>query len=139
MLVPFKKARAQHLKVGEAGEKAARKLLESKHMDILAQNFKCDAGEIDIVARDGDTLAFVEVKTRMKRAGIRPVEGLSGKQKSRIYRAALRYMKEIENPRVVYRFDLVEVVLTGWGVDEIRHWQSHFKGSETYKFRKGAY
>jgi putative endonuclease len=133
MLAPFRKARAEHLRVGESGEKAACKLLKLKGCEILARNYKCNSGEIDIVARDGASLVFVEVKTRMKRTGLRPAAGLSFKQKNRIHRASLKYMRKIENPEIVHRYDLIEVVLTRWGVSELRHWKNHFKGSETWK------
>lgn len=133
MFAPFGKAKAKHLRVGTAGEKAASRLLKLKGCDILARNYKCNSGEIDIVARDGATLVFAEVKTRMKKTGLRPAAGLSAKQKHRIHRASLRYMREIENPEVVHRYDLIEVVLSGWGVSELRHWKSHFKGFDAWK------
>jgi putative endonuclease len=133
MLVPFKKAKARHLRVGASGEKTARKLLKLKGCEILAKNYKCDSGEIDIVARDGAALVFAEVKTRMKKTGLRPAAGLTARQKHRIYRASLRYIKEIENPEIVIRYDLIEVVFSRWGVSELRHWKNHFQGSESWK------
>jgi putative endonuclease len=136
MMVPFSTARARHLRVGRRGENAACGLLKSKKYCILARNFKRSSGEIDIVARDGAGIVFVEVKTRMKRTGARPASGLSGRQKSRINRAARVFMKEIENPPVIYRFDLIEVVLDRFGVSEMRHWLEHFMGAEMYRYDK---
>jgi putative endonuclease len=132
-MINFKKAKAAHLKVGRSGENAACKLLVNKNMEILARNCRYKEGEIDIVARDGHTLVFTEIKTRMKKSGLRPAAGLSNKQKYRIYRAAMKYLKEIENPKVIYRFDLVEIIFPRFGIAEARHWQEHFKGFDTYK------
>lgn len=125
MIRPFGKIRAEHLRLGAAGENAACRLLKSKSYDILARNYKCSYGEIDIVARDGATLVFLEVKSRRDRTGARPARGLSAEQKKRIRRAGTHYLREIENPSVVYRFDLIEVVFSRYGIREIRQWQNH--------------
>jgi putative endonuclease len=50
--------------LGERGENVAAKFLRGKGYKILLRNFRCDLGEVDIIARDGRTLVFVEVKTR---------------------------------------------------------------------------
>jgi len=131
----FKKAKAAHIALGKAGEKAARRLLSEKNYDILAQNFKRDSGEIDIVARDGTVLVFAEVKTKRSGSRGRPSENLSEKQKSRISRAAMTYLREIDNPHVIYRFDLIENIFKGGKLLEIKHWQNHFS-YHTTKARK---
>lgn len=133
MIVPFKKARARHLRLGQKGEDIACKLLSQKGCQILVRNFRSWAGEIDIVARDGGTLCFIEVKTRMKNTRQRPAEGVSLKQKQRIYRSAMNYIKEIGNPRIIYRFDVIEVVYSGLIVNELRHWQNHFSRDSIFK------
>lgn len=94
------------------------KLLVDRGFSILARNVRIKNGELDIVARDGDTLVFVEVKTRFLRSNVNrmpePYHNLSVEQKKRIYRGALRYMDAIsesmEDRR--FRFDLIEVVRT---------------------------
>ena len=125
-------AKAKHIQLGARGEKIATKLLCSKNYDILCHNYKVKAGEIDLVARDGDTLVFIEVKTRRATTRSRPAEGLSSKQKKRIYRAAQSYLHQIGNPKVVYRFDLIEVILTRFGIREIRHWLDNFSKPASY-------
>ncbi len=125
----FLKARAAHIRLGRRGENAACRLLRSKGLEILARDCRLPRGEIDIVARDGRTLVFVEVKTlRAKRRidALRPAGNLSRRQMARIYRAAFCYMKEIGNPNVPFRFDLVEVVMGRLAPLQIRHWESHF-------------
>ncbi|OGV33248.1 MAG: hypothetical protein A2020_05910 [Lentisphaerae bacterium GWF2_45_14] len=132
-MIRFGKARAFHLKVGKAGEDAAVKLLESKNMEILMRNYKCGKGEIDIVARDGANIVFIEVKTRSVETNARPSEGLLPKQRNRIFNAALNYLDEIENPAVIYRFDFVEVITKRLGIKRIAHWQEHFTGFDSWK------
>lgn len=132
MLKPFKKIRAAHLRVGRRGERLARLYLFEKGLDILTCNYRGKKGEIDIVARDGETLCFVEVKTRRYGTGYRPAAGLSDRQKARIYRASLSYLKELRNPKIVFRYDLIEMVLSRRDVVELRHWPRHF-GRETIK------
>jgi putative endonuclease len=125
----FSLLRAKHLRLGGHGENVACKLLRSKHYRILARNYKCKAGEIDIVARDGAVLVFVEVKTRYYTTVARPAEGLTLKQKKRIVRASRRYLRQIEKPAVVCRFDLVELRMGRFLPRELRHWQNHFSAA----------
>jgi putative endonuclease len=125
----FKRAKARHLRLGERGENLAAALLRSKNIHVLCRNYKVKAGEIDIVARDGAVLVFVEVKTSHKPAN-RPAANLRIKQKRRIYRAANNYLKAIGHPAVMYRFDLIEIVFERSLLKEARHWQKHFSGRE---------
>ena len=133
MSLSFHQARAAHLRTGRRGEKLACALLQSKNCEILCRNYKVKSGEVDIVARDGGILAFVEVKTRRHTTRSRPAEGLSDKQKQRIYRAGMRYLKEIESPNVVYRFDLIEIIISPFRIHEARHWQGHFRSVDLFK------
>jgi putative endonuclease len=131
----FARARAAHLRLGAAGERAAARLLAAKGMDILARNYKRRRGEIDIVARDGAALVFVEVKTLRRKPGaeLRPSENLSARQKKRIRNAALTWLSETDNPRVVTRFDFVEVIIGRRGLEEIRHWPAHFSSADIWR------
>jgi putative endonuclease len=122
----FGKKRAAHLKLGDYGEKKARQLLLNKSYVLLAANYKCYAGEIDLVARDGAILTFIEVKTRRSSTRSRPARGLSFKQQKRIVRAGMHYWNEIGRVESVMRFDLIEVVVDDYGVKELRHWRNHF-------------
>jgi len=132
-MIKFRKAKAFHLRVGKAGEDAAVKLLEAKKMEILARNYKCAKGEIDIVARDGANLVFVEVKTRSIDTASRPSEGLLPKQRNRIFNAALKYLDDIESPSCIYRFDFVEVISKRLSIKRIAHWPEHFTGFDSWK------
>lgn len=144
MFIPFKKAKAFHLRLGDAGENTAAMLLESKHCEILCRNFKCDNGEIDIVARDGALLVFVEVKTRRADSSSRPATGLLPNQKARIYNAAMTYYRKIGRPATPFRFDLIEVIFLGRSLKELRHWENHITAEEikiykTMKRRKDSF
>lgn len=125
-------AKAEHLRLGARGEKLAEKLLRGKHYAILCRNYKVKSGEIDLVARDGETLVFIEVKTRRATTRSRPAEGLSARQKKRIYHAAQSYLHQINDPGIIYRFDLIEIVLSGFGIRELRHWENNFSKPAGY-------
>ena len=117
----MKRFRAAHLKLGRRGEEAAARLLLAKGYTLLARNWRVRAGELDIVARDGATLVFVEVKT-LRRIGLyRPGDNLSPRQMRRNFRAALHYYRAIGKPELPGRFDLVEVIAGRWGIRSIRH------------------
>ncbi len=122
----FGKARARHLKLGRLGERKAVELLRAKGVEVLCRNYKCKYGEIDIVARDGGVLCFIEVKTRRKQSKSRPARGLRPKQKKRIVSSGLHYMNKLDNPKVVYRFDLIEMVYDRFDFCEARYWPHHF-------------
>jgi putative endonuclease len=67
-------------------------------------------GEIDLVCRDGESLVFVEVKTRQTDRYGRPAEAVNAIKRRRLIQAALWYLRELDNPEVRYRFDIVEVL-----------------------------
>lgn len=106
----MKLARAAHLVLGRRGEEAAVRLLLAKGYTILARNWRIRSGELDIVARDGRTLVFVEVKTRRRSGFYRPGDNLSLRQMRRNFRAALFYCRVIGKPLLPGRFDLIEVI-----------------------------
>lgn len=104
------RARKSTRRLGIRGENAAAKALEMDGMFILARNFRCRAGELDIVALDGKELVFVEVKSRRYHPGFSPFSNLSVRQRRRNRNAAKLYCKLIGSPPLVGRFDLVEAV-----------------------------
>src|SRR4030095_1109672 len=94
------------------GEKLASRFLRSRGYKILYRNFRGrGGGEIDIVCRDRDTLVFVEVKTRGSEDFGRPVEAVHRDQQRRISRGALAWLRMLDNPDILFRFDIVEVVI----------------------------
>lgn len=123
---PFTRRRAAHLRLGKRGERLAARLLGELGRDVLCRNYTCHDGEIDIVARDGDVLCFVEVKTRRRAGNGRPADAVGPRKRRRISRAARRYLREIGRPRVVYRYDVVEIVATRWRVRQVRYHPNGF-------------
>lgn len=125
-MIRFARLRAGHLRLGRRGENIACSHLRNSGYDVLCRNYRVDAGEIDIIARDGSIICFIEVKTRHSKFKGRPSEGLTERQRRRIRRAAMSYLREIGNPKAVFRFDLMELVLSRWDVREFRHWKDRF-------------
>lgn len=123
----FGKRRAAHLRLGERGERLAVCLLRELGIDVLARNYRTGRGEVDIVARDGTTLCFVEVKTRHHWVHSRPADAVGIAKRQRIVRAARQYLRELGFPPLLYRFDIVEVVLVGPRVTDIRYWRNAFQ------------
>lgn len=105
----FAKIRDHRRKLGIAGENAVCKLLECEGMKILARNWRCRSGELDIVAFDKNILVFVEVKTAVIQHNFSPADNLSTHQKKRNYNAAKVYMRSLEYCPFPGKFDLVEV------------------------------
>ena len=79
-------------KTGSRYETVASEYLENLGMTILERNFRTPSGEIDIIARDGDYLVFVEVKYRKNAAKGYALEAINPKKQSRIRKTALQYI-----------------------------------------------
>lgn len=116
------------------GEEVAARMLAGKGYKILGTRVRLDArDEIDIAARDGDTLVFVEVKTRKDVDFGRPAAAVNRAKRHALSRAAVRYLKRIKFPSVNFRFDIVEV--TGSpdeGEPEINHIENAFTLDRIY-------
>src|SRR5437764_15334855 len=95
--------------LGERGENMAAKYLRNQGMRIICRNFRCETGEIDIVARDGKTLVFVEVKTRAYDDPT-PEEQVNQFKTHQVTKAAKFYLSRYGNPQPAARFDVVAVV-----------------------------
>jgi putative endonuclease len=87
-----------------------------------------------LIFRDGDCLAFIEVKTRSSEDWTRPAAAVNSERRHRLSRCALDYLKLLKNPAVKIRFDIVEVLLTGGDVREIRHLPNTFPMAKPYRY-----
>jgi len=96
---------------GLLGEKAASRYLKKQGLKILVRRYRCRFGEIDLVARDGDTLVFVEVKLRASRSFGDPSQAVTPEKQKHMSRVALDYLRRLNHPHIPVRFDVVEVVL----------------------------
>ena len=127
--------RPAHLRRGEAGERAAEAHLRKLGLKFLARNYRSDRGEIDLVFREGDCLAFVEVKTRAPDRWTRPAAAVDARKRRLLSQTALDYLRAIDNPPVKIRFDIVEVLMEGDRVVEIRHLPNSFPMTRPYRYR----
>lgn len=102
---------AARKRLGRAGENEAAEELARRGYVIVARNFRCRGGEADLVADDGETLVFVEVKTRTQLRHGLPREAVGWTKQQRLGRAAEQYCaaQGIEDRPI--RFDVVEVVV----------------------------
>jgi putative endonuclease len=103
-----------HLTLGQKGEKMAADYLRRNGFRVLYWNFRSKrGGEIDLICRDrrAETLVFVEVKTRTSDAFGPPHAGVTQEQEDRIIRGAKEWLRMLNDPRVPYRFDVVEVLI----------------------------
>lgn len=98
--------------LGEYGERVAADWLKSQGCRILARNFKGPhRGEVDIVARDGKLLLFVEVKTRREGTKIRPLDAVNREKQGLIERGANAWLKRLGTRNIPWRFDVIEVLV----------------------------
>jgi putative endonuclease len=96
--------------LGTYGENVAVDWLRSRQCKILARNFRGPRkGEVDIIARDGRLLLFVEVKTRREGAKIRPLDAVDRTKQSLITRGADAWLKQLGTRDIPWRFDVIEV------------------------------
>ena len=127
-------AKPEHLRRGELGERAAKKFLQGQGLKFLTANFRSARGEIDLIFRDADCLAFVEVKTRSSEEWTRPAAAVDARKRKLLSLTALDYLKLLKNPPVKFRFDIVEVLLTDGAVREIRHLPNTFTLTKPYRY-----
>ncbi len=95
-------------RLGGTGETYAARFLRERGYRIVTRNFRARRGEIDIVAEDGETLVFVEVKTRDSSFYGRPFEAVDRRKQGRMVHAALTYMKRLDRIPPC-RFDVVSI------------------------------
>jgi len=110
--------------VGRFGEQLAATYLGEAGLTILERNWRCSDGELDIVARDGDVLVFVEVKTRSSAMFGDPAEAVNPTKANRLRRLALRWLAEHRDADAYcpqLRFDVVSVLRLAPGGPSVRH------------------
>jgi putative endonuclease len=100
--------------LGNKGEDLAARFLKSKGYKIIARNFKTPLGELDIIAMDGETLVFVEVKARHDDSFGRPFESVDHRKREKLRKVALYYMKK-QQKELRSRFDVLSIEMDGGG------------------------
>ena len=96
-------------RTGAAYEQAAGFYLEQMRYEIVAYNYRCRFGQIDIIAKDGPYLVFCEVKYRSGRGKGSPLEAVDGRKQQRIFRCAACYLTERGNTDALCRFDVIGI------------------------------
>ena len=104
--------------LGRRGERLAADYLERAGMMIVERNYRCRVGEVDLIALDGDTIVFVEVKLR--RGDFEPSEAVDARKQGHIARAAFDFMLRRGLMTSPARFDVVAICMTGPS-----NWQCH--------------
>lgn len=107
--------------LGAYGEALAAQHLVEHGMVVLDRNWRCPAGEIDLVLRDGDVLVFAEVKTRSSNAFGTPLEGVDARKAARLRRLAAHWLEAHDLRVRELRIDLVGVLHEPPGHIEIQH------------------
>ena len=97
---------------GRLGENMAAKYLRTKGYYILRRNYRVRGGEIDIIAKQNQTLVFVEVKTRRQNAGGYPEEAVTPKKLKRMDLAIQNYLMKKRQPPKEMRIDVISIELT---------------------------
>ena len=93
------------------GEKLAADFLTKQGYEIIETNYRCKEGEVDIIAREGEFLVFVEVRTKNSRAFGSPEESVTKRKKEHLKNVAVRYRENHDRLPVQWRIDFVAVEL----------------------------
>lgn len=114
------------LDLGDLGQRAAAGLLKTAGYEIVAQNYEGAGGEVDIIARRGGVLVFVEVKARLGLSHGRPEEAVTPAKQQTIARAARHYIQKRRPAEGEFRFDVIAILF-----DAARNLLSHqvFEGA----------
>lgn len=126
LLWPF---RRKKLSLGQHGEKLAGRYLRRLGLKILAKNYRCPTGEIDLIALDpktrrtdgAETIVFVEVKTRSSDTHASPQAAVNSNKQRRIRKAARYYLSQRNTGGFRVRYDIVAVVIESQQPPKINH------------------
>ena len=118
----------ERLSLGKFGEDLAFEKIKGLGYKKIIRNYRCPLGEVDLIARDGDTLVFIETKTRKGRSIGYAKEAVNDKKKRQLSKVALFYMKSNKLNEVRARFDVVAVSLAG-GEQQVEVIQNAFESA----------
>ena len=108
-------------KLGNRGEKIAAKFLRKQGYQIIEKNYRSRLGEIDIVAKEDESIVFVEVKTRCSTDFGLPEEALSYDKRRRLSKLALGYLAHRRIKDTNCRFDVVSILMDNKKVSKVKH------------------
>jgi putative endonuclease len=111
--------------LGEYGETSACRFLKKRGYSIIARNWRTGHAEIDVIARGGGILVFVEVRLRSKNALVPGYESISKHKKAVLRRACLAYARKYARRIATYRFDVIDIEHDhGNATDTIHHYEN---------------
>jgi putative endonuclease len=103
----------ERLKLGRLGEQLAFEKIKRLGYKCIERNYRCSLGEIDLIAKDGDCLVFIEIKTRKGRTLAYAKEAVTPRKIRQISKAALAYMKSNNCCDAKSRFDVIAINISG--------------------------
>jgi putative endonuclease len=112
--------------LGERGEAIAVAYLKGQKFTIVERNFRCKGGEVDIVAREGKSFVFVEVKTRRTLSFGPPQAAVTPFKQRQISKAALTWLAKHRQLEASARFDVIAILLRDHEVPAIEHFRNAF-------------
>ena len=112
--------------LGKRGEDVACMYLANIGTEIVERNWQCQAGEADVIARDGEDLVFIEVKTRSSNAAGFPEEAVGQKKRHRYEQIAREYLFSHDVSSARIRFDVLALMISADGKTFLRHHRDAF-------------
>ena len=112
--------------LGRRGEQLAAIFLKKQRHRVVARNYTCSVGEIDLITLDGDTVVFVEVKTRTSRELAAPQDAVNRRKQRKIIRVAQFFIQQTGSQERACRFDIIAVTINDDGQPEIEHFANAF-------------
>ena len=114
--------------LGDKGERLAARYLRRQGYKVLARRYRTPLGEIDLIARDGACIVFVEVKTRRSDVAGQPYEAVDSYKQAQLTRLALAFLKRYRLLEQPARFDVISIVWEGTGTEpQIVHYRNAFE------------
>ena len=123
-----RKVRQSSREVGLRGEDIAVRYLEALGFSIVLRNFRSRFGEIDLIVEDGDTIVFVEVKTRRSRRFGKAVEQITPGKQRKIMKAAGEYLQRCGALGSKVRFDVLAIDILPGGAERVEQIKGAFNG-----------
>lgn len=111
----------EHIVFGRDGESVAAQYLENLGYRIVERNFRLRTGEIDLIARFGDTIIFIEVKTRHSAKYGQPSEAVTWQKQGKILRTATAYLVRRGWMNSLCRVDVIEILYKKDGTYKLNH------------------
>jgi putative endonuclease len=112
--------------LGAYGERVAVRVLTDQGLQVLDRNWRCRAGELDVVARDGTALVFCEVKTRSAGGFGHPVEAVTAVKRRRLRHLARAWLDAHDHHAPDLRFDVIGVLVPRSGPARVTHLRNAF-------------